>query len=63
MLEINFIYKRQEHIIQYDKSTTVRAAFEEFVNKNSLKLEDLIFYRNNIKVNLNTNFYKERRFD
>ena len=63
MFEINFIYKGQEHIIQYDNSTTVKTAFEEFVKKNALKLEDLIFFHNNIKVNLNTNFYKERQFD
>ena len=44
MLEINFIYKRQDHIIQYDKSTFVKNVFEEYANKYSLEIENLIFF-------------------
>ena len=53
MLGINFIYKSQNHIIQYDKSTFVKNVFEEYANKYSLETENLIFFHNGIRVNLN----------
>ena len=53
MLGINFIYKSQDHIIQYDKSTFVKNVFEEYANKYSLEIENLIFFHNGIRVNLN----------
>ena len=63
MPEIKFFYKGKKHIIQYEKFTNVKTAFEEFVNNNSLKINELIFCYNGIKINLNTNLSIEQQFD
>ena len=63
MVGINFIYKNQETIIYYDQPTSVKNAFEEFSNRNQLNIDNLHFYHNNIKVNLNTDLFIEQQFD
>ena len=63
MLEINFIYKGQNYLIQYQELTKVKEAFEEFANKNFLKIEELIFFYKEIKVNLNLDLSIQQQFD
>ena len=62
MFGIYFIYKSQENIIQYGKSTIIKTAFEEYANKISLEIENLIFFHNDIRVNLNMKISIEQLF-
>ena len=63
MLEINFIYQGKNKIIQSEETKNVKETFEEFANQNKLKIRNLVFFHNNIKVNLNTGLLLQTQFD
>ena len=63
MIEIQFIFKNKKHIIKCENSDKIRDICENFAKEVSLDLDNLIFFDNGIKLNLEMDLYVEQQFN
>ena len=61
-MEINFIYKGKNHIISCNTSDKFKDVCENFVKKNSLNIDNILFINNGTKINLDLDLYVEEEF-
>ena len=62
MIEINFIYKGNNHIIKCEKESKLKERCDNFIKENSLNEDNIFFLYNNKKINLNSNLFIEEQF-
>ena len=62
MIEIQFIFKNKKHIIKCENSDKIRDICENFAKEVSLDIDNLIFFDNGIKLNLEMDLYVEQQF-
>ena len=63
MIEIQFIFKNKKHIIKCENSDKIRDICENFAKEVSLDIDNLIFFDNGIKLNLEMDLYVEQQFN
>ena len=62
MMEIKFNYKNKSQIIKCNLTDLIKDVCENFANKNSLDIDNLLFVNEGKTINLNSGFYVEQQF-
>ena len=61
-MEIKFNYKNKSQIIKCNLTDLIKDVCENFANKNSLDIDNLLFVNEGKTINLNSGFYVEQQF-
>ena len=61
-MENKFNYKNKSQIIKCNLTDLIKDVCENFANKNSLDIDNLLFVNEGKTINLNSGFYVEQQF-